>query len=431
MKRDNKDGRQARHSGIAWKRQVRTRRAILLILLAYTALICAAALIIDARHVRFYMTGPEELSLEYGERYTEPGVYAVTAGNIFGESSKHMPVSSTGLAEGPELGSYRVEYTVKYAFRQWSTSRRVDVVDTTAPVLELKHVEGYRSSWYSGYQEEGFTAVDGHDGDISDKVLRDEREDAVVYTVTDSSGNTTSVERQLSYADTPPTISLSGGASMSIPAGLSFQEPGYSAADDQGTDFTDLVTVTGQVIPYNAGTYELSYSVENLRGSVVTATRTVTVVPVQNPDTVNPTDKTIYLTFDDGPGPYTGQLLDLLARYNVKASFFVTGDGSKYYDMIGRAYDEGHSIGVHTYSHNYRSIYSGEDAFFQDLSAVEEIVLAQTGSYTKLYRFPGGSSNTVSSFNPGIVTRLVKALGDLGYSYLDWTVASGDAGDPT
>ena len=133
-------------------------------------------------------------------------------------------------------------------------------------------------------------------------------------------------------------------------------------------------------------------------------------------------------TFDDGPGPYTAELLDLLARYNVKATFFVTALNSDYEDMIGRAYSEGHSIAVHTYSHDYRKIYASEKAFFDDFNAMEDVIYRQTGEYTKLCRFPGGSSNTVSQFNPGIMSRLVGIMNDMGYKYFDWNVDSDDAG---
>ena len=141
--------------------------------------------------------------------------------------------------------------------------------------------------------------------------------------------------------------------------------------------------------------------------------------------------RVVYLTFDDGPGPYTSKLLDVLAEYNVKATFFVTAANPKYYDMIAREVNEGHSVGVHSYSHNYKTIYSSEEAFFNDFNAMEEIIYEQTGSYTQLCRFPGGSSNTVSNFNPGIMSRLTEALTDMGYKYFDWNVSSGDAGETT
>lgn len=150
-----------------------------------------------------------------------------------------------------------------------------------------------------------------------------------------------------------------------------------------------------------------------------------------NPDAAGTDSKVIYLTFDDGPGPYTSALLDVLKRYNVKATFFVTGAWPDYYDMIGRAYDEGNSVGVHSFSHDYRKIYDSEEAFFDDFDAMEDIIKEQTGKKTKLLRFPGGSSNTVSSFNPGIMSALTAEVEDRGYTYVDWNVYSGDAGETT
>lgn len=140
--------------------------------------------------------------------------------------------------------------------------------------------------------------------------------------------------------------------------------------------------------------------------------------------------KTVYLTFDDGPGPDTGRLLDVLKKYNVKATFFVTCGRAGNRDMIKRAYNEGHSIGLHSCSHNYSKIYVSEDAFFNDLNEVSNLVKDLTGHESKLIRFPGGSSNTVSAtYNKGIMSRLTKAVQERGYAYFDWNVSSGDAGN--
>ena len=142
--------------------------------------------------------------------------------------------------------------------------------------------------------------------------------------------------------------------------------------------------------------------------------------------------KIIYLTFDDGPGPYTAALLDVLKKYDVKATFFVTCNRAQYRNMITRAYNEGHSIGLHTCSHDYSRVYANEDAFLNELKSVSDVVKAATGAETKLVRFPGGSSNTVSKkYNKGIMTRLAQKLGEEGYVYFDWNVTSGDAGETT
>jgi peptidoglycan/xylan/chitin deacetylase (PgdA/CDA1 family) len=136
----------------------------------------------------------------------------------------------------------------------------------------------------------------------------------------------------------------------------------------------------------------------------------------------------IFLTFDDGPSnATTGRLLDILKQYNVKATFFVTGNGSD--ELIKREYNEGHSIGLHTYSHSYKTVYASEEAFFDDLGKVDQRVYNAIGVHSKITRFPGGASNTVSKFNPGIMTRLAKQLKEKGYKYWDWNISSGDAGE--
>ncbi len=144
--------------------------------------------------------------------------------------------------------------------------------------------------------------------------------------------------------------------------------------------------------------------------------------------TKTPTSKVIYLTFDDGPGEYTEQLLDILDKYNVKVTFFVTNVASSYQDLIKREAKSGHSVGVHSYTHNYEKIYQSVEAFWDDFDKMQKVIKKQTGSETALMRFPGGSSNTVSKFNPGIMTRLTKEATEKGLTYFDWNAMSGDAG---
>lgn len=136
--------------------------------------------------------------------------------------------------------------------------------------------------------------------------------------------------------------------------------------------------------------------------------------------------RVIYLTFDDGPSCYTEKLLDVLDRYGVKATFFVVNNG--YVHLLDDIVQRGHTIAIHASCHIYSQIYASEEAYFADMTLMRDIIYAQTGVYTNLLRFPGGSSNTVSCFNPGIMTRLTRAVEDMGYAYFDWNVDSNDAG---
>lgn len=133
----------------------------------------------------------------------------------------------------------------------------------------------------------------------------------------------------------------------------------------------------------------------------------------------------VYLTFDDGPSKNTDRILDILDDYNVKATFFVCGytdDASL--NAMKRIVSDGHTIGMHSYSHNYSQIYSSLDAFKDDFSKIENLIYDTTGVEAEFYRFPGGSSNKVSNTD---MSQFIKYLNDSGIKYFDWNVASGDA----
>ncbi len=224
-----------------------------------------------------------------------------------------------------------------------------------------------------------------------------------------------------------PIITLVEGEELNVAADFTFSDPGYFAADYRGNSLTDRVTVKGEVVPYLTGTYELSYSVKDDDGRSTTVVRRVHIVPAEMPEIVMPPEKTVYLTFDDGPCGYTEELLDVLKKYNAKATFFIIGNKRRT-DLIKRAYAEGHSIGVHTYCHEYKKIYKNEKAFFEDFQKTQEVIKEATGSYTRIFRFPGGSANTASRRSKGIMTRLTKIMEDMGYRYFDWNVSAGDSG---
>ena len=136
----------------------------------------------------------------------------------------------------------------------------------------------------------------------------------------------------------------------------------------------------------------------------------------------------VYLTFDDGPSENTKEILDILKKNKVKATFFVTGYDDTHREYIKEAYDQGHTIGLHTYSHDYASVYSSTDAYFADLKAVSDMVEEITGEKSTIIRFPGGSSNSISAnYSVGIMSKLVDMVTEKGYQYFDWNVSSGDA----
>lgn len=134
----------------------------------------------------------------------------------------------------------------------------------------------------------------------------------------------------------------------------------------------------------------------------------------------------VYLTFDDGPSIYTNDILDILDSYNVKATFFVVGkEETNAEEALQRIVDEGHTLGMHSYSHKYKELYESMDSFTQDFARIRDYIYQATGVESVCYRFPGGSSNTISEID---MHDFIDYLDSQGVEYYDWNVSSGDGG---
>lgn len=224
---------------------------------------------------------------------------------------------------------------------------------------------------------------------------------------------------------TSPVITLNGTDVLFLTQNGQDTDPGVTAVDEIDGDLTAQVKVGGNVDITKAGQYQRTYTVSDTSGNEVTIVREVRVVVGE----VDPEGRVIYLTFDDGPGPYTQELLDILDKYNVKVTFFVTDQFPKYRDMIAEEAKRGHTVAIHSQTHDFATIYKSTDAYFKDLDAMNEIIKAQTGEYANIVRFPGGGSNTVSRhYKVGIMTELAQMLEEKGFKYADWNVDSDDAG---
>lgn len=145
----------------------------------------------------------------------------------------------------------------------------------------------------------------------------------------------------------------------------------------------------------------------------------------QNSEIQTETVTKVYLTFDDGPSSNTDEILDILARYDVKATFFVTGKTQDVYiPLYQRIVEEGHTLGMHSFSHRYNEIYASKERFAEDLEQLQEFLYDTTGVWSRFYRFPGGSSNRVSEVP---MEKLTDYLAQEDIYYLDWNVSCGDA----
>lgn len=134
----------------------------------------------------------------------------------------------------------------------------------------------------------------------------------------------------------------------------------------------------------------------------------------------------VYLTFDDGPSKYTEDILDILDTYDVKATFFVLGKEDEHsIEMLREIARRGHTIGMHSYSHKYADIYGSLEAFSADYYRIYSYILENTGIQSTCYRFPGGSSNTISDLDMQIFADFLEEQEVVFY---DWNISSEDAG---
>lgn len=132
----------------------------------------------------------------------------------------------------------------------------------------------------------------------------------------------------------------------------------------------------------------------------------------------------VYLTFDGSPNENTDKILDVLKKYGVKATFFVTGDDSEEMQAVyKRIVAEGHTLGMHSYSNQYSKIYASVEDFEQDFDQLSDYLKEVTGEESMYYRFPGGSSNEISNVN---MAEFVRILNQKGITYFDWNVSAGD-----
>lgn len=278
-----------------------------------------------------------------------PKVEARYRGTLIHRKGSEITVTTDGTVDFKKVGDYKISYTASHKDLTKTIRLTVKVVDEEPPKLKLVSDPNHYTPTGGTYQEEGYSAVDNYDGDITDKVTSVQKDDVITYTVKDSSGNEATATRKVVYKDMP-----------------------------------------------------------------------------------DPEDKVVYLTFDDGPGQYTQKLLDVLDKYKVKATFFVTNQYPEYQDLLKEEAKRGHTVAIHSYSHDYKKIYSSKEAYVEDMEKMADIIKEQTGIKPFLVRFPGGSSNTISAdYKKGIMTTLTKTLPELGYMYADWNVSSGDAGETT
>ncbi len=388
--------------------------------------------------------------INYKETYKEPGYKIYLRGKRL-----HSYATRVGMVDSEKIGDYKISYQIGESIFKKKVTRTVKVRDLEEPEIKLAsyddiifcrkldNVDGSKNIFTSlssrrkeklsffdtGYldiiKNNNYQVVDNYDGDITNQLKVIKTDNYYQYVVEDSSHNKKVIIRKIKYQDKEkPEITLNGEDYLTVYLNEDYQEPGYSVSDNCDKKIKEKVKIKSSINTKKPGLYKIEYQVRDSSKNKDSKVRYVSVSkPLQK--------GAIYLTFDDGPRlETTSAILDILKEEGVKATFFVTNKGPD--SLIQREYAEGHTIALHTASHDYSYLYSSVENYFKDLESVGNRVKRLTGMDTKIIRFPGGSSNTVSrKYKEGIMSILTKEVLKRGYKYFDWNINSGDAGVTT
>ncbi len=215
---------------------------------------------------------------------------------------------------------------------------------------------------------------------------------------------------------TAPKIEMQGGSTIYVQSldNLDNIDPGVVVTDNYDKD----IRAKRERNKISETEYEFVYTATDSSGNVTIEKRRIVMAT-----------GVIYLTFDDGPSNVTPEILDILEKNDVKATFFIVDYSEEDKETIQRVINDGHTLGIHGISHDYATIYSSVTAALENFTDLKEKLLNDFGYEATFIRFPGGSSNTVSKkYSEGVMTKVTEAVEQEGLVYYDWNVDVNDAG---
>ena len=400
-------------------------RILLVILFFVIDAFCITVVFKTHNRIKVQLIGDNTINATFGKDFSDLGFKIVKNDEeICIEGIEYDIVSDV---DSTKMGEYTIKYHIKYEDKEYDLERKVNIVDDEAPIIETNLEEvtlGYCDNELISNLE--YSASDNFDGILTDKVQKNESDDKYVLSVTDSNGNTTTKELKKKMGEKPNNkIVLNGRASISLELGDTYEEAGAYLTDGCGEPIEGEVVTSGSVDSNKVGKYTITYKLKD--NDNIKNTRTITVYKETAKQATG--SGVIYLTFDDGPSVYTSKILNVLDKYNIKATFFVTNQFSGYKNMIGEEYRRGHTIGVHSLTHNY-NIYQSSQSYWNDFDAMNNIIEEQTGKKTTLLRFPGVTNNHMANKTAGKVgmSTIVNEVNEKGLHYFDWNVSVEDNG---
>ncbi len=219
-------------------------------------------------------------------------------------------------------------------------------------------------------------------------------------------------------------ISLTEGEEIEWPCGIPFRDPGFTALGRDGKDISADVTVTGEVTPWHIGDYMLTYALPGY-ADFDSVQRIIHVVPQKMKEAIRPASGTICLTYIDTPSEPTEELLTLLKRDDVKATFFISTYQTEFLDLLTRMAEDGHELGIYFPDMSW---YNGEEDMLEhclsEIVRMQEIIYEKTGRYAKFIRFYGGTPNAryLAVRMPGEFDELYQTMHDMGLLVFDWNL---------
>ena len=315
------------------------------------------------------------------------------------------------------------EYEVVYKYKDEKRILKVQVVDTTPPEFEVQdQTVALNQTIDPKYLVKNIKDATKTTVTFQEKYTFNKAgEQQVEVVVTDEAQNKTVKTAKVKVVEDKEAPEIIAG-NVSIIVGTKTDLKSLVSAKDNFDKEPSIDVVANDFDVNKKGNYEIKYIAKDAAGNQSEKTITIQVI-----DKTDENEKVVYLTFDDGPSRHTPEVLEILDRYNAKATFFITGMNASYRKYIQIAHDKGHTIGLHTYTHSYSKVYASINAYFDDLEKVGALAKEYIGFVPKYIRFPCGGSNTISKkYTPGIMSKLVKMVEEKGYIYYDWNAENGD-----
>lgn len=366
---------------------------------------------------------PHTLEINVGEKIADTDYKIISHNKDVTDKIQELQNIDTS-----KINTYKMNISVPYLNRYITKEIDVQIVDKKAPLLEVELVDNSYMSYTTDFKNIKVNIVDNIDTNLENnlnitKTKLINNTYIISYLISDNSGNQTKKDYTVTLIDdVKPKIFLKGDNEITLNLNDKYVEQGAIAKDEICGDLTKDIKIKSNVDTSIVGNYKVEYTVTDKSGNTSCIERKINVVDEGN--------GTIYLTFDDGPSSnITPYILDTLKEKNVKATFFIINYDPQNEYLIRRIVNEGHTIAIHGYSHTYSQIYKSDDSFIYNITTLREKIKNTTGIDTKIFRFPGGSSNTVSrKYSPGIMSRLTSRLTNDGYIFFDWNIDSNDAG---